>query len=147
MNKIYRCLMQNLPVAESAVFQTDSGGSLIFKYWVKDEKRPETESGYMAGGRGDSGSPIVKDMYDEGLKKKRHITIAVYNSAVLVIDERETTYSTDIKDKCRMMVSKLNSDVVKWLGLVMNYEKECETNQRACEGGIRADGKGNDDMV
>ena len=46
----------------------------------------------------------------------------------LIADGRSTKYSTDINEKCRSVISKLNEDVVKWLGFVMDYEQNCEAN-------------------
>ena len=140
MNKIYRCLVPKLPRAWNANFEKNKDGTLEFKDWFQDEQRPEKESGYITGGPGDSGSPIVTETYDANLRKTRHITIAVFNAVETLGKKlpRDTSYSTDIRDKCRMRVSKLNDDVVKWLGLVMNYEKECEENPHACKNDMDA---------
>lgn len=144
MNEVYRCLVPQLPVAESAIFQELIGGNYAFQDWLRDDKRPERESGYIDGGHGDSGSPIVREIYDENLNKKRHITIGVYFGAVVTpsffSDGRSTDYSTDIKEKCRSTISKLNEDVVKWLGLVIDYEQNCEANPQACENDIPING-------
>ena len=108
---------------------------------MQDEQRPENESGYTNGAFGDSGSPIITKTYDENLKKSRHITISVYNGAAGPSTKEvpeESSYSTDIRDKCRMRVSKLNDGVMEWLHLVMNYERKCEENRKACKKDIDA---------
>ena len=142
MNKIYRCLVPKLPRAWNENFEKNKDGTFEFKDWFQDEQRPEKESGYVTGGKGDSGSPLIKDIYDEDLKKSRYVTLAVYNMAVMdlqhAIEGRDSYYSTNIKDKCRIMISKLNDDVLKWLGLVMDYERECDAAPQACENDIDA---------
>ena len=138
MNKIYRCLVPKLPRAWNANFEKNKDGTLEFKDWFQDEQRPEKESGYITGGPGDSGSPIVKEIYDEDMKRSRYVTLAVYNMATVVIEGRDTYYSTNIKEKCRIMISKLTDDVLKWLGLVMDYEKKCDEDQQACDKDIDA---------
>ena len=144
MNKIYRCLQQKLPVAENAIFLQRLNGDLKFEHFVKDEPRPERESGYMVGGKGDSGGSIIKKIHEtKPGTKKTHVLVGVYNKAVGSTtdqDGRETTYSTDINKKCRMMISKLTEDVVKWIGLVMEYEENCEVDSNQCANEIPSNG-------
>ena len=73
-------------------------------------------------------------------RKKRHIQIGVYNRAAFLTKRMETKYSTDIKDKCRMIVSKLTGDVVRWLGKIMEFESKCEEDEQSCEIRIPANG-------
>ena len=121
MKKIYRCITPKLPTAKNALFRRDVDGNLRFVEWKKDAPRPERESGYMAGGPGDSGSPLFTCAMEDDWKK-RHIQIGVYNRAAFLNNGMETTYSTDVKDKCRMIVSKLTGDVVRWLGKIWNLK-------------------------
>ena len=139
MNKIYRCITPKLPTAKNALFRRDVDGKLKFMEWKWDEPRPERESGYMSGGGGDSGSPLFTYVADTD-RKKRHIQIGVYNRAAFLTKRMETKYSTDIKDKCRMIVSKLTGDVVRWLGKIMEFERKCEQDEQSCENRIPSNG-------
>ena len=139
MKKIYRCITPKLPTAKNALFRRDVDGNLKFVEWKKDAPRPERESGYMAGGLGDSGSPLSTCVMEDDWKK-RHVQIGVYNRAAFLTNGMETTYSTDVKDKCRMIVSKLTGDVVRWLGKIMEFESKCEQDEQSCEIRIPANG-------
>ena len=142
INEVYRCLIPKLPVAENAIFREETNGNLEFLVWRRDEKRPERESGYMVSASGDSGSPIVKKIYDTYLKKKRHVTIGVNFGHVPIRGrfDAHAIYSTDITEKCRVQITKLNEDIVKWLGLVMDYEKNCDANPKSCGNDIPVNG-------
>ena len=136
MRKIYRCFQSKLPVAENVHIQEKLDGSFEFLHWKIDEERPEEESGYVAGAKGDSGSPIIRELYDDQ-SRKRHVAIAVFNAAVKgTFVDRETEYSADINKKCRDMLSKLDHEVMEWLGLVINFEKQCDANPETCNNDI-----------
>ena len=53
----YKCLTVELPQVDIAIFDQDTKNSIVFRTWQQEEQRPESESGYIGTGKGDSGSP------------------------------------------------------------------------------------------
>ena len=108
----YKCIKYILPRAKSARFLKDEDGSLVFNVWGKDEKRPDKESGYLSADGGDSGSPFLKSTEDDQ-KKERKVIVAVQTKSH--ITPRNTEYSDDPGLACRPAVTKVSSDIVRWI--------------------------------
>ena len=134
LRKNYRCVIGILPRADSAIFIEHQDGSLAFQNWIQDEPRPPNESGYLGSFEGDSGSPyLTSTKDDEG--KERQVIVAVHHAGFRAPEI--TKYQDDPLEKCRMKATKISSDVLQWLGKIMNYERICETKNVECQQGLK----------
>ena len=131
--KNYRCLTGNLPQADRAIFIKNKDGSLLFKDWLQDEKRPFNESGYLSPYKADSGNPYLTSTKD-AQKNERRVIVAVHNQGYTV--PANIQYKDENKFKCRLTGTKVSSDIVQWLGSVMKYERLCEAKDKKCQGGL-----------
>ena len=118
LDKVFKCIKPVHPRAEIAVLEKKSH-ILKFKYWRKDDKLTPRETGYLSVGGGDSGGPIwtVSRVMDEltGMEKERMTLVGVMLGSPKWFGEAEGSFLDDIEYQCRIFVTKITEDFVRWI--------------------------------